>query len=132
MNLVSVKSVLALEKEILKLPQVNMPVAHDFCNGLYARTMFIPANTVLTGAIHKDECFFVVRLGELIVTTDDEPVNVSTGFMSITKAGSKRAGVTLSDCIITTFHANPTNETSPDSIWENYTVSPETVKELLE
>lgn len=111
-----------LEAELLKLPQVEMPVDHDFCNGLYARTMHIPAGTVLTGAVHKDESFFVVRKGHLIVTTDDGSAKVGPGFMSVTKPHTKRAGVALTDVEVTTFHANPTNETDPKTIWDMYTV----------
>ena len=112
-----------LEAELLKLPQVDMPVEHNFCNGLYARTMHIPAGTVLTGAVHKDESFFVVRKGTLIVTTDDGSAKIGPGFMSVTKANAKRAGVALTEVEVTTFHANPTNETDPQVIWDMYTVS---------
>jgi len=111
-----------LEDELLKLPQVDMPVEHTFCNGLYARTMHIPAGTVLTGAVHKDESFFLVRKGNLIVTTDDGTAQIGPGFMSITQANTKRAGVAMTDVEVTTFHANPTNETDPQAIWDMYTV----------
>jgi quercetin dioxygenase-like cupin family protein len=111
-----------LEGELLKHPQVEMPVDHNFCNGLYARTMHIPAGTVLTGAVHKDESFFVVRKGLLVVTTDNGTAQVGAGFMSVTKANTKRAGVALTDVEVTTFHANPTNETDPQAIWDMYTI----------
>jgi mannose-6-phosphate isomerase-like protein (cupin superfamily) len=84
--------------------------------------MHIPAGTVLTGAVHKDESFFVVRKGHLIVTTDDGSAKVGPGFMSVTKPHTKRAGVALTDVEVTTFHANPTNETDPKTIWDMYTV----------
>jgi mannose-6-phosphate isomerase-like protein (cupin superfamily) len=111
-----------LESELLKLPQVEMPLDHDFCNGLYARTMHIPAGTVLTGAVHRDESFFVVRKGHLVVTTDNGTAEVGPGFMSVTRANTKRAGVALTDVEVTTFHANPTNETDPQTIWDMYTI----------
>lgn len=113
-----------LEAEILKYPQVEMPVDHDFCDGLYARTMHIPAGTILTGAVHRNESFFVVRRGELIVTTDNGSVRVGPGFMSITKPNTKRAGIALTDVMVTTFHANPTNEKDPEEIWDIYTIPP--------
>ena len=112
-----------LEAELLRLPQIEMPVDHDFCNGLYARTMHIPAGTVLTGAVHKDESFFVVRKGDLIVTTDNGTAQVGPGFMSVTRPNTKRAGIALTDVEVTTFHANPANETNPEVLWETYTVS---------
>lgn len=111
-----------LEAELLKLPQVDMPVDHDFCNGLYARTMHIPAGTVLTGAIHKEESFFLVRKGELIVSTDNEPRKLSPGDMSVSKIGTKRAGIALTDVEVTTFHANPTNEQNPQALWDMFTI----------
>jgi hypothetical protein len=42
--------------------------------------------------------------------------------MSVTKANAKRAGVALTEVEVTTFHANPTNETDPQVIWDMYTV----------
>jgi mannose-6-phosphate isomerase-like protein (cupin superfamily) len=111
-----------LEAELLKLPQVEMPVDHDFCNGLYARTMHIPAGTILTGAVHKDESFFLVRKGHLIVTTDTGTAEVGPGFMSVTPSNTKRAGIAVTDVEVTTFHPNPTNEHDPEVIWNMYTV----------
>lgn len=111
-----------LEAEILRLPQVEMPVEHAFCNGLYARTMHIPAGTVLTGAVHRDESFFVVRKGILMVTTDEGVARIEAGHMSVTRPETKRAGVALTDVEVTTFHANPDNETEPEALWDKYTV----------
>ena len=111
-----------LEAELLKLPQVEMPVVHDFCNGLYARTMHIPAGTVLTGAIHREESFFLVRKGELIVSTDSGSRTIGPGDMSVSKIGTKRAGITLTDVEVTTFHANPTNEQEPQALWDLFTI----------
>jgi hypothetical protein len=114
------EKIFELEEEILQLPQVNMLTTHDFCHGVYARTLSIPAGVILTGAIHKDESFFVVRSGVLLVTTDTGTVQVGSGFMMVTKPGTKRAGIALTDCEVTTFHANPTNEKDPDAIWEAF------------
>jgi len=111
-----------LEAEILKQPQVDMPVDHDFCNGLYARTMHIPADTVLTGAIHREESFFLVRKGRLIVSTDNGSRTLGPGDMSVSKIGTKRAGIALTDVEVTTFHANPTNEQEPQKLWDLFTI----------
>jgi mannose-6-phosphate isomerase-like protein (cupin superfamily) len=111
-----------LEAEILKQPQVDMPVDHDFCNGLYARTMHIPADTILTGAIHREESFFLVRKGRLIVSTDNGSRTLGPGDMSVSKIGTKRAGIALTDVEVTTFHANPTNEQEPQKLWDLFTI----------
>jgi hypothetical protein len=111
-----------LEGALLQLPQVDMPVQHAFCAGLYARTMHIPAGTILTGAIHREESFFLVRKGELIVSTDNGPCTLRSGDMSVSKIGTKRAGIALTDVEVTTFHANPTNEQEPQKLWDLFTI----------
>jgi len=111
-----------LEAELLKLPQVDMPVDHDFCNGLYARTMHIPAGTVLTGAIHKEESVFLVRKGELLVSPENGPRTLKPGDMSVSKIGTKRAGIALTAVEVTTFHANPSNEQDPQALWDMFTI----------
>ena len=111
-----------LEAQLLALPQVEMPVEHHHCAGLYARTMHIPAGTVLTGAVHRHECFFVVRQGLLYVTTDNGVRKLKAGDMFVTPAGTKRAGVAMSECVVTTFHANPTGETDPQALWDLFVV----------
>lgn len=122
-----------LEAEILKHPQVEMPVVHHFCNGLYARDLVIPRGTLLTGAVHRDESFFLIRSGLLAVTTDDGTALVGPGFLSVTSAGTKRAGLAVTDVVCTTFHANPMNEKDPEYLWEQLTVPPpEGILEILE
>jgi len=129
----AVLDIYRLEKQILDLPQVDLPIENAFCKGLYARTMFIPADTVLTGAVHKEEGFFVVRSGILIVTTDHGPVQVSAGYMGITAAGAKRAGYAVTDCVFTTFHANPKEIRDEAAIWDEFTEPPpENLNALLE
>lgn len=121
-----------LEQAIYSLPRVEIPVLHDFCKGIYARTIVIPAGTVLTGAVHKDECFFLVRNGAILITTDKEPIKAETGFMSITKPDTKRAGFALVDTMITTFHSNPDELRDPQEIWDTFTIpGPDNLLEAL-
>jgi hypothetical protein len=118
---VTVKEILALENEILRHPQVELPLTHDFINGVYARSMFIRAGTVLTGAVHAFDCFSVIRYGDLIIYTEDGMKEVHAGDMIPSVAGVKRAGYAQTDTLITGFMANPTNETDLDKLWEMYT-----------
>jgi len=121
------------EEALKTLPQVELPLFHDFCKGIYARTILIPAGTMLTGAVHKDECFFLVRNGCILITTDDGPKKAESGFMSKSPAGTKRAGFALIDTLVTTFHANPEELREPDELWNNYTVpAPDNILEVLE
>jgi hypothetical protein len=111
-----------LEAALRKLPQVDCKIDEDFCDGLYARTMHIPAGTVATGAVHSKECFLVVRYGELLLTTDDGVRPLKAGDMVKSRAGTKRAAAAVSDCAVTTFHGNPSNEHDAKRLWELFTL----------
>jgi quercetin dioxygenase-like cupin family protein len=120
-----------LEGALLQLPQVDMPVQHEFCAGLYARTMHIPAGTVLTSAVHREESFFLVRKGDLIVSTDTGPKRLGAGDMSISRVNTKRAGIALTDVEVTTFHANPSNEQDPQALWDMFTIPAPALENVL-
>lgn len=103
-----------LESEVSKLPQAACPVWHHFAPGLYARQMFIPAGTVLTGAVHRTEHLCIVS-GDIDVTTD-EGVRRITALQLVIKSqpGAKRAGFAHRDTFWTTVHA--TEETDLDRL----------------
>jgi hypothetical protein len=120
----------AVEAEIKKYPQTDIPLDHQFCTGVYARSIFIPKDTILTGLIHREESFFVVRSGILTVSTDNGDTTVFPGFMSITKPGTKRIGYAVTDVIVTTFHANPDEIRENSELVDYLTIpAPETMLE---
>jgi len=66
----------AIEAEMRRMPQLDMPVKHHFANkgtphGTYARELFIPKGTVLTGKIHKFEQINIMSKGDISVLTED-------------------------------------------------------------
>lgn len=94
-------AVAELERHVLTAPQVDLRTEHALAGGVYARTITIPAGTVLTGALHKKDHINIVE-GDITVTTDEGPLRL-TGYHVITvKAGSKRAGFAHSDTKWTT------------------------------
>lgn len=116
-----------LEAEINLMSQVECPVWHHFAPGLYARRMFIPKGTVLTGAVHKTEHLCIVS-GVINVTTD-EGVKLIAHQQEIicSKPGTKRAGFAAEDTYWTTIHA--TYETDLDKLVEELVEA--TTQELL-
>lgn len=110
-----------LEQEVSKLPQAHCPVWHHFAPGLYARQMFIPAGTVLTGAVHKTEHLCIVS-GDIDVTTDEGVRRITALQLIIrSKPGTKRAGYAHVDTFWTTVHA--TDETDLDRLARDLTES---------
>lgn len=89
--------VAALEAAILQHPaQIHLNAEHLVHGQMYARTMFIPAGTVVTGAkVNTDNV--CVMYGDITVTTAEGPKRF-TGFHVIpSPAGHKRAVVAHAD-----------------------------------
>jgi hypothetical protein len=102
-GLPTVESVRQLEAMLLQLPQVALHTEHIVHGGLSARTIFIPAGTVLTGALTNLDNVCVV-CGDITVTTDDGARRL-TGFHVLpAHAGAKRAGHAHADTWWVTLH----------------------------
>lgn len=111
-------SVRQMEDLLLQLPQIDLHTQQLVHGGMAARTIFIPAGTVLTGALTNldNVC---IAFGDITVTTDEGPVRL-TGFNVIpARAGAKRAGVAHSDTWWVTIHR--TDLTDLDAIEEEMT-----------
>jgi hypothetical protein len=112
-----------IEAEILIHPQLEAPVKHHFSSGLYARELFIPAGSLLTGKIHKYENLNILSSGEMAVLTEDGMQQVKAPFTVVSPPGTKRVAYAFTDCVWTTILA--TDETDPDVIEAKFTASSE-------
>lgn len=85
-------------------PQLELEVKHHFSKGVYARELHIPANTTLTGEIHKFENLNILSQGSMLVSIEEGVIQVDAPFTVVSPAGTKRIAHTLTDCIWTTIH----------------------------
>jgi hypothetical protein len=103
------ESICALEAAIQTLPkdvQVEYQNIHNFCPGMYARSIYMKAGTYLTSKIHKTQHFFVVLQGSCtVVNSHGERELIEAPYLGVTMPGTKRALLIHSDVIWTTFHA---------------------------
>lgn len=103
------EKIAALEQAMLALPEeqrLAFENQHDFCPGVYARTIFMPKGMVLTSQIHLTQHFFVVVKGSCtVVGSDGSKRFIEAPYMGVTMPGTKRALYIHEDCIWTTFHA---------------------------
>lgn len=112
------EAVRLMEDMLLQMPQIDLHTEQLVHGGMAARTIFIPAGTVLTGALTNLDNL-CVAFGDITVTTDDGPKRL-TGFNVIPAlAGAKRAGVAHSDTWWVTIHR--TDMTDLDAIEEEMT-----------
>jgi len=100
--------ILELEDHIAAMPQIEGRVDHIFSDGLYARTLYIPAGTVLTGKVHKRDL------------TDEGMKLLEAPQIIPSKKGIKRAGFSITDTEWTTVHATTATdvETAEDELVE--------------
>lgn len=90
------ETVLAAEAALSQLPQVDLQTSHLVHGGMYARTIFVPAGVMLTGALIEQENICICH-GDITVTTWDGPQRF-TGFCVVPAAGrQKRVGYAHAD-----------------------------------
>ena len=94
--------------------QIEIKTAHRFADGLYAREIFIPKGTMLTGKIHKREHLNIVALGEISVLTEAGPQRIKAPFTMVSLPGTKRVGYAHEDTVWITVHA--TDETDIERV----------------
>ena len=94
-----------LETAMMQFEQVDIPPIHYFAKGLYAREIFIPAGTLLTGKIHKREHLNIISQGDISVMTEEGVKRISAPFAMVSKPGIKRVGYAHEDTVWTTIHA---------------------------
>lgn len=103
-------NVLRLQTELLKLPQYEPETHHYFAKGMYMRTIFSPAGTVIVGKKHKTEHFYVVMTGKVRVTMGDEVLELDAGKngpqILTCPIGTKRAVYVMEDAWRMNVHLN--------------------------
>lgn len=105
----------ALEAAITAdLPPVEIPVKNYFSKGVYAREIFIPKGTVITGKIHKFTNLNIMSQGEMSVLTEDGIKRVKAPFTIVSPPGTRRVAYAHEDTIWTTIHG--TEKTDVDEI----------------
>ena len=102
--------ILQIEQEILKLPQVELPLEHFHIKGVYVRKGFIPAGTMLTGKVHNFESISILAQGTLRITNGTDSKIISAPYTFVDKAGIKRLGYAETDCTFITIHRTDNTE----------------------
>jgi hypothetical protein len=87
---------------------VELPTRHHFAPGQYARELFIPAGTYLTGARHK-HAHLVTFVGDITVWTEGAKVRFTGCHTLQSLPGAKRVGYAHADTYCIGYF--PTEET---------------------
>jgi hypothetical protein len=96
------------------MQQVEMPVEHYFIDGVYLRSLKIPAGTLLTGKIHNKENFSILASGTIRITNGTDSKVISAPYVMTDKPGIKRMGYAETD--VTFINVIKTDLTDIDEI----------------
>lgn len=102
--------ILRIEKVLLNGVQVDCPVKHYQVDGVYVRSMFIPAGTILTGKIHNFENIAILAQGTIRISNGTESYVISAPHVMVDKPGVKRIGYAETDVTFITVHKTVNTE----------------------
>lgn len=121
------------ELEVVMLKSDNLvdcKLNHEFTPGVYSRTIYVPADTLITSMVHKEEHQYIISLGSAAVKIGEDQWNyVYAHHKGVTKAGTRRVFYTEEGCIWTTVHA--TNIFPKDSSKEALAEAVELVEDQI-
>lgn len=94
-----------LEAYMYQFDGVECPLDHQFTPGLYARSILMPAGTLVVSMIHKEEHPYDVLVGSAYVFIEGEWERIQAPHTGVTKAGTRRVLYIEDDCVWRTFHS---------------------------
>lgn len=121
-----------IAQELAMFPQKPAPVTHRFAPGVYLREIFMSADSIVIGRIHKTEHFNILVQGACYIVHDDgrrEELRAPMTFVS--KAGVQKVLYILEDMIWQTVHVTEETDLAkleemlvepvPQPLLENFT-----------
>lgn len=82
-------------------PQLALSTGHVFHAGMYARTITIPANAMITGALIKRATLLIVNGDCSVFTGDEQPMRLTGYHVLPASAGRKQVFITYADTRLT-------------------------------
>lgn len=102
------------EAELLKLPQVEVPLTHRFAPGVYMREVIMPTGALIIGHEHKTEHLNIISRGRALVMMDGDVSEVVGPCTLLSKPGVRKVLYIREEMQWATIH--PTDETDLDKL----------------
>ena len=100
------------------LPEPETRLQHTFIDGVYIRTLFIPAGSVIVGKIHKHAHGNILSQGNVIVFTEQGGQEFLSGpLVMVSPPGCKRAVYCETDTVWTTIHRTDETDLAKIEDW---------------
>ena len=96
--------ILRIQEILRALPQLDAPVQHYHIDGVYVRSLFMPAGTMATGKIHKFEGIGILAQGRLRIANAQDTKIIEAPYVMVDKPGIKRLVYAETDVTFITIH----------------------------
>ena len=114
----AIEKVRVVQNEMLKMPQVDLPVHHTLHGGMYSRSLVIPSGVALAGAFILVPTMLVVS-GNVTVYANDQAYEINGYHVLVASAGRKQLFVAHSDTNMTMLFA--TTATTVEAAEDEFT-----------
>src|SRR5688572_5684773 len=84
------EKIIAFQSALAHLPQIETGLEHYFADGMYGRRCSIPADSVVTGKIHRHEHFVLLIKGTVSINTDRGMETITAPHVWESPPGAKR------------------------------------------
>jgi hypothetical protein len=101
MSAAAIANVQAIERNVLACPQEDIHTSHILHAGLYSRTIVIPAEFVLTGALIKIPTLLFISGDVLVSCGDNQWMHIKGRAELPARAGRKQAFITAAETSVT-------------------------------
>jgi len=102
--------ILRIEKEMREFPNLTLPVEHYQIDGVYVRSLFLPAGTLLTGKIHNFENIAILAQGTIRLSNGTDAYVLTAPHIMVDNPGVKRIGYAETDVTFITVHKTANTE----------------------
>tara|TARA_R110000824_G_C14681240_1_gene620285 strand:- start:15 stop:467 length:453 start_codon:yes stop_codon:yes gene_type:complete len=96
----------------------NVPVTHEFVDGVYIRKMTMPKGEIVVGAIHNHLHAWFLMKGRVLISNNGEEIEHIAPCYTISEPGSKRLIYAVEDSVFVNVHKNPSNTKDIEQLQE--------------
>lgn len=100
--------------ELVQIDGADLPLTHNFSDGVYVREIFMPKGMFVVGHVHKTKHLNIVQTGEAMVWMNGEVKKIKAPFTFESDVGVRKVLYILDDMFWSTVHV--TEETDLEKL----------------
>jgi len=129
-DLIGLQMIERVEELLLMFPQTPVPEHTHIENGIFYKSIFIPAGCIAVGHAHTEPFFEAVMKGSMIMYAPfQEPAIIEAPYIGTGKPHKRKVGYALEDTIWATFHHS--HEEDAEAAEEALIIKSETWKRIM-